>query len=1111
MGATIEGISVVFNASGLDTIGAGIATTDSTLAGLGATADVVGTSLAGMADRALASGASMDSLAASVSADGEAFLSLTDVMAQLNSVASEQTLAITSDGEAMVTLGSVMADLDAFSAQTAASMQAEADAAAYLAMMGEAAAPALAETAAASEAASTALDTTAASADTAAVSMDTLKGAAMGIAVIAAGLGLVGVATTKMAGDFQSSITTLHTGAGELSSNLGMVSQGILNLATQTGESTKQLSDGMYLVESAGYHGAAGLQVLQAAAEGAKVGNADLATVANGVTTVMTDYASKNITAAQATNDLIATVAAGKTTMADLSQAMSSILPTSSAAHVGLSDVSGAMATMTGEGVPAADAATYLRQMLMSLDNPSKQAKDALASIGLTSSQVASDMQKSLPDTLKMIEDHLAQKFPVGSSQYMAALASISGGTKQMQGMLDLTGSHLSTFEGNVSSISAAVKKGGANIQGWSDVQKDFNFKMDQAKSSLEVLGITIGSKLLPAIGPLVSNVANAVSGFTAWLNSGHALGDALSLTGKYSQTALPILAGLGALVLAILVPAFWSWASATIAATWPILAVVAAVMAVVAIFVLLYQHVAPFRAFIDNLVNGFKMIAGYINANFGPAMKQVGAFMQANIMPILGQIGSFLASTFQPLWQQLVQLWNGQLMPLLKQLWGTFQQLMPAFQAIGAIVGVVLIGAFANLMGVIGGLIKGFAGFMSGMMVVVKGVAQMFSGLIQIFSGIGNLIRDVFTGNFKNIGNDIKQIFSGVQTYFSGLGTAMKGWFQAIFGGITGFISGWIGGFMGTIGSIVGIVQKTRIQAEQQQTEMKLHAINTAMSQATEVLKHADAQRQGILKELENTKDPAKRHALEMKLAAIAAKEEEAKKVIDAEKKKKEEVLKHLAELKRQEEEANKSIFQKTADWFGQARDKAIQLFQNMRDGVMHRFTDLRNSVGNWFSSFGSFWHDRWTGIVNAVGNIFSSIGGAVKAAFNHVIDLINNVIKSVDSINVAGFGVNIPLIPYLASGGIVAPGGLAIVGERGPEIIQGGTSGVSVLGTSQTAALLGSSRGGGFSSGGGQKVTVVVPLMLNGREIARATIDDLQELVLSGARSSGHPVGGW
>jgi hypothetical protein len=105
-------------------------------------------------------------------------------------------------------------------------------------------------------------------------------------AIGAAAIG-VGTSSVKMAGDFQESMTQLVTGAGESKANIKMVGDGILQMAGQVGQSTTLLAQGMYMIESAGYHGAAGLSVLKAAAEGARVGNADLGTTANALTTVM--------------------------------------------------------------------------------------------------------------------------------------------------------------------------------------------------------------------------------------------------------------------------------------------------------------------------------------------------------------------------------------------------------------------------------------------------------------------------------------------------------------------------------------------------------------------------------------------------------------------------------------------------------------------------------------------------------------------------------------------------------------------------------------------------------------------------------------------------------
>ena len=354
-----------------------------------------------------------------------------------------------------------------------------------------------------------------------------------------------GVAAVHMAADFQSGLTTLVTGAGESQSNLQMMHDGILQMSAATGESTSQLLQGAFMIESAGHHGADALTVLQAAAEGAKVGAADLGTVADGTTTIMTDFAAQHITAAQAVNSLISTVASGKTHMQDLAASLAQILPTASAAHISLYDVEGAMATMTGEGVPAANAATYLRQTLIALEAPSKQTKDALAAVGLKSSDIAKEMQTSLPDALKTITDAVGKKFPAGSAGYVAALKEISGGSKQMQGMLDLTGTHMKTFQQNTLSISGAAANGGKAIQGWGLVQKDFNQQLSQLSSTAGVAMITLGEALMPLATTLVKDLTPALKSFGEWV----------STHGKEaSQIFLVLAAVIGGALLAALV-----------------------------------------------------------------------------------------------------------------------------------------------------------------------------------------------------------------------------------------------------------------------------------------------------------------------------------------------------------------------------------------------------------------------------------------------------------------------------------------------------------------------------------------------------------------------------
>jgi TP901 family phage tail tape measure protein len=423
----------------------------------------------------------------------------------------------------------------------------------------------------------------------------------LGIAGAAVGVVALGVASTKMAGDFQKGMTTLVTGAGESRANLQLVSNGTLQLARDTGTVTSQLTAGMFMVESAGYHGKAGLDVLKAAAEGAKVGNADLGVTADAVTTIMNDYAASHVSAAQATNVLIATVASGKTHMADLAGSVAMVLPTAAAYHVQLTDVAGALATMTASGVPAADAATYLRQTLIGLGSPTSAAAKALKLVGLTTDEVNESLKKSLPDTLRMITDAIGKKFPEGSVQYNEALKQIAGGSKQMQGMLDLTGAHLGTFQQDVKAISAQVQSGGKSIVGWSDVQKDMNFQFSRAKEVAETLMIELGQKLLPAATDLFKFIADkalpTLSNMVSWFTG----------ASTSAQLVKSMLLGLGIAIIASLVPSFIAWAVsagaaavATIAATWPILAVGAAIGGIIFLLKQAYDHWTGFRVVVN-------------------------------------------------------------------------------------------------------------------------------------------------------------------------------------------------------------------------------------------------------------------------------------------------------------------------------------------------------------------------------------------------------------------------------------------------------------------------------------------------------------------------------
>jgi TP901 family phage tail tape measure protein len=336
-------------------------------------------------------------------------------------------------------------------------------------------------------------------------------------------------------------------------------------MAPSVGATTKELADGMYLIESAGYHGAQGLSVLNASAQGAKVGNASLATVAGAVTTALTDYQIPASRATQVTSALVQTVADGKTHMEALGASLGRVMPLASSMGVSFQDVTGALATMTNAGLTAKLASQNLANAIRSLAAPGPIAQDAMISVGLSAQQLKDTLSnKGLGAALQDVEEHVGNTFPKSSVAYTSAMKDIMGGAVGLNVALMLGGTHMSTYEANVKSIGGALDGAGGHVQGFAKVQGDLGFQIDQARATVEVLGTRLGLLLLPVI----EKVMSAVAGLVGWLM-------------KHQDVAIALGAVIGG-VLVVAITAYTvsmiSAAVATVAAALPILAIVAAV-----------------------------------------------------------------------------------------------------------------------------------------------------------------------------------------------------------------------------------------------------------------------------------------------------------------------------------------------------------------------------------------------------------------------------------------------------------------------------------------------------------------------------------------------------
>jgi TP901 family phage tail tape measure protein len=355
--------------------------------------------------------------------------------------------------------------------------------------------------------------------------------AAVGIAAVA-----VGAKSVQMGADFQASMIKSQAEAGLTKQQMTDMGNAILQMAPQVGQAPKQLADGLFFVESAGFAGKDALDTLRLSAQMAANDMTDTSTVAKGLTTAVKAFGLQTSDSAMVANQMTVTVSSGKMTMADYAQ---SIGKTAQMAHqfkVGMSETNAALDTLTNNGFPsAATASTALQNVLQQFDGNTDKVTKNIKALGLSfneqkfKSMDLGQQVQYLSTVMKGHEDQL-QKVLGGSKSAALGFNALKGGVAGYQDVLQ--------------KLNGAQKNGGAEAQAFAATQQGFNFQMQQASAAAQSLMITIGSALLPVVTKLASGIGPLVTNFSNWLTKSGALqatattlGNAFSFIGNVLGT----------------------------------------------------------------------------------------------------------------------------------------------------------------------------------------------------------------------------------------------------------------------------------------------------------------------------------------------------------------------------------------------------------------------------------------------------------------------------------------------------------------------------------------------------------------------------------------------
>lgn len=600
-------------------------------------------------------------------------------------------------------------------------------------------------------------------------------------------------------------------------------------------------------------------------------------------------------------------------------------------------------------------------------------------------------------------------------------------------------------------------------------VEDTFNATLDppdQAKialNNLKVAGADLGNTLMSGLAPVLEKVVQKVKDFTTWFKNLNdkqketivkigalvaALGPALIIFGKLSTGVSKAITGFSKIsgvfkAAGGAAKGLWAILSAN-----PIGAIVAAVAALVAGFVLMYNKCEWFR--------------DMVNEAFAEIKESVSQTIE-KIKPILQQLGESFKKLMEKL-KPVFEFFTTYVMAVIK---GALSAVQPIIQAVQNAIEFI-----SNIISAFMALFKGdFDGFS-------QYITAALQNVIDFIKNIITAVVNFVVSFFETFGVDVKQIFTdiwnGIVSIFSGVGQWFADRFTEAYTNITNIfknIGQWFSDRWTDIKTALSTVATwflTMFQNAYTNVKNVFSAIGQWFGARWTDIKNALA---NVATWFQTMFSNAYTN---IKNVFIGIGQWFSARWTDI-----------------------KNVFSTVGSWFQTKFNEA--------------YTNIKNVFSNIGSFFSGIW-DTIKGIFTNVGtNIGDAIGGAFKSAINSAlatveravnkaIGFINGAIDIINNLPGVSVGhVGEVSLPRLAKGGVLK-NGQAIMAEAGPELIQmvNGEAVVTPLTRSARNTALETAAGQQGGRGYEQNIYITSPKALSPYEVARQTRNANRQMVL-------------
>ncbi|EOT27693.1 phage tail tape measure protein, TP901 family, core region [Eubacterium sp. 14-2] len=628
---------------------------------------------------------------------------------------------------------------------------------------------------------------------------DNISSAGQKLLPVTAGVTALGTAAVSTAANFESSMSqvqatmgitkdAMSTVNGESVNTMDTLSALAKKMGSETAFSASECAEALNYLALAGYDTQQMCDTLPTVLNLAAAGGIDLAAASDMVTDAMSALGMGVDEAGTMVDQMAKTASTTNTSVAQLGEGILTIGATAKTVKGGTAELNTALGILANNGIKGAEGGTHLRNVILSLQNPTDKAAACMEQLGLDVYDSEGNM-RSLNDILGDLNMSMDGMTAAEKSNIIGQIFNKTD-LSSVNALLANTGT---TWDDLQQSI---IDSGGA-AQQMADTQLDnLQGQITILKSALEGLAISFGELLMPAIKMIVGWVQQ----FVDWLNGmDEGTKKVITTVALLAAALRPVLIVVGKVVSAVgtimtIVPKVagvintvktaFAALNTTMLAN-PIFLIIAAITALVAAFIYLWNTNEDFRQFWINLWENVKEVA----------------------IAVWEAIKNFFAAAWEAISSTAQAVWNG-----IKDFFsGLWEGIKTIFSTVVEVIKTIITTYFNIYKTIITTVLNAIKTVFTTIWNGIKTVVTTVVTAIQTFiTTAWNATKNTVTTVLNAIKTVITTVWNGIKTAVTTVVNAIKTVISTVWNGIKSTVSTVVNGIKNTVSTVFNNIKSS-------------------------------------------------------------------------------------------------------------------------------------------------------------------------------------------------------------------------------------------------------------------------------------------------------------